>query len=180
MARMLPPSRPQITRPQLLHRVGKAPGAAVFLVGWPGYYLYTMGKKGENDRGIYDDAIFLVTPNVYATFNANVDPSVFRRGIATLEPGTHLYRKGPHGISRGNPYPAFRPANKEEALPVRRDGQSGVSKGIAINIHRGSWNSTSSLGCQTLPPSQWEAFQKLVYAEMDRHGQKTIPYVKLA
>ncbi len=178
MARMLPSSRPQITLPELMKRVGKRP-AEVFLVGWPGYYLDTMGEKGKNDRGIYDDAIFLVSPSAYVTFNANVDPSVLRRGIATLEPGTHLYRKGPHGISRGNPYPAFRPATRGEALPVRRDGQAQPSMGIAINIHRGGWNSTSSEGCQTLPPSQWDGFQNLVYAEMDRYQQKTIPYVKL-
>ena len=179
--KLLPPARPQLSREALLDKLGsQKPVTPVFLVGWPGYYLATMGKKGENDRGIYDDAIFVVTPSVYASFNANTDPSVFRKGIATLCAGTHLYRQGPHGISRGNPYPAFRPANKTEALPVMRDGDSKPSLGIAINIHRGGWNSTSSLGCQTIHPSQWDAFQTLVYAEMNRHGQKVIPYVKLS
>ena len=49
--------------------------------------------------------------------------------------------------------------------------------GVAINIHRGGYNTTSSLGCQTIHPSQWEAFIALAYLEMDRAGQKTIPYL---
>lgn len=30
---------------------------------------------------------------------------------------------------------------------------------------------------QTIHPSQWEAFISLAYSEMDRAGQKTIPYL---
>jgi lysozyme len=59
---------------------------------------------------------------------------------------------------------------------VTRDGQ-GDSMGIAINIHKGGYRTTSSEGCQTIHPSQWPAFVALVYSEMDRVGQKTIPYL---
>ena len=59
-----------------------------------------MGKPGANDRGIYDDAIFINSPSGCMAFNANVDPSVFRPGVATLAPGLHVYKKGNHGISR--------------------------------------------------------------------------------
>ncbi len=172
-----PPSRPQQKR-ELTEKLIRAAGIdqQVCLVGIRGYYLDTMGEKGTNDRGIYDDAIFVVSPSVYAAFNANTDPSVFRKGIASLKPGVHLYRQGRHGISRGPGYPALRPATKNEGLPVTRDGEpDGV--GIAINIHRGSNNTTSSLGCQTIPPAQWDAFIALVYSEMKRYNQKTIPYL---
>ena len=148
----------------------------VVLVGIRGYYANSMGKPG-NDRGIYDDCIAVLSPTAYATFNANTDPSAFKPGVATLVPGVYRYRKGNHGISRGAGYPALRPATKGEALPVTRDGRPGISQGIAINIHRGGYTTTSSLGCQTIHPSQWPAFQKLVYGEMDRHDQATIPYV---
>jgi lysozyme len=94
-----------------------------------------------------------------------------------LKTGVHRFRKGNHGISkpRGG-YPALRPANPKEELPVTRD-ITGDDMGIAINIHKGSYKSTSSEGCQTIYPSQWDGFINLVYSEMSRYNQKTIPYL---
>lgn len=175
---MIPTTRPQQAKQKtqaLLIKAGVSD--AVALVGIRGYYRDTMGEVGKNDRGIYDDAIFLVSPSAYVAFNANTDPSVRRKGIAVLKPGLHRYRKGNHGISKpGGGYPALRPATPGEQLPVTRDGE-GESMGVAINIHRGGYNTTSSLGCQTIYPSQWQAFISLVYSEMDRNGQRTIPYL---
>jgi lysozyme len=174
---MIPNTRPQQTKQKtqaLLIKAGVSD--VVSLVGIRGYYRDSMGKAGENDRGIYDDAIFIVSPSAYVAFNANTDPSVRRKGIAVLKTGLHRYRKGLHGISRGPGYPALRPATPGERLPVTRDG-TGDDMGIAINIHRGGHNTTSSEGCQTIPPSQWEAFIALVYAEMNRYSQRTIPYL---
>lgn len=163
---------------------GKTPLPTVYVVGVPGYYLNTMGDPARNDRGIYDDAMFLVTPTTFTSFNANTDPSVrFRRGMATLLPGVYPYRPGNHGISRpGGGYPAFRPATKNEELPVKRDGEDAVPSkrpGVAINIHKGSRNGTSSEGCQTIPPSQWDSFHALVTSEMKRHGVKIFEYILL-
>jgi lysozyme len=182
MSTLVPLHTPQITLDDLLRKLGSLkPVVPVFLVGLRGYYLDTMGKPNVNDRGIYDDAIILVSPTAYLTCNANCDPSAFRAGIATLKPGVHWFKKGRHGLSKGpgKSYPAFRPDNAEEKLPVTRDGQSGDKWGIAINIHKGSRNSTSSEGCQTVFPDQWLAFQTLAYAEMDRYKQTRIPYVLL-
>ena len=151
---------------------------AVKLVGIRGYYKDTMGKPGENDRGIYDDAIFLITPVLFFAFNANTDPSVFRTGIAKLVPGIHYFKKGKHGLSKpGGGYDALRPDTPYEALPVTRDGVVGEKLGVAINIHKGSYNSTSSEGCQTIHPDQWMQFKNEVYHAMDREGQKRIPYI---
>jgi lysozyme len=178
---IVPSLTPQIKLDALLAKLGSLkPVVPVFLVGIRGYYLDTMGAKGKNDRGIYDDAIILVSPTAYLTCNANGDPSAFRDGIATLKPGVHWFRKGRHGLSKpGGGYPAFRPDNPEEKLPVTRDGLTGDQWGIAINIHKGSRNSTSSAGCQTVYPDQWLPFQVLTYAEMDRHKQTRIPYILL-
>lgn len=178
---MLPKSKPRISADEV-EKIVRQHGVTdpVVLVGIRGYYLDSMGKPGVNDRGIYDDCIALLSPTAYATFNANTDPSIYSPGIATLLPGVHRYRKGRHGISRGAGYPALRPATKGEVLPVTRDGRAGTTTGIALNIHSGSRNSTSSRGCQTIHPAQWQAFQKLVYAEMSRHQQSTIPYVLTA
>lgn len=176
--KIVPNSQPRIHY-SVVERIAdeKGKGFPVVMVGFRGYYLDTMGVKGKNDIGIYDDAIVLISPNVFLAVNANTDPSVARPGIATLQPGVHMYRKGNHGISRGPGYPAFRPATSGERLPVTRKGQTGVKWGVAINIHKGSLNTTSSEGCQTIYPTQWLGFQKTAYSELDRFNQPTFPYI---
>lgn len=171
--------RPQESLNDIMRRVAAfSVKERVFLVGVRGYYRRTMGDPAGNDRGIYDDAIFLVTPKGIIAFNANTDPAIFRRGMASLAPGLHYYIKGKHGLSRpGGGYPALRPATADESLPVTRDGKTGPLKAIAINIHRGGYNTTGSEGCQTIYPGQWIEFISSVYNAMDKAGQKRIPYI---
>lgn len=175
---IVPSSKPQqkrVVTENLLRKAGLQ-DTVLALVGIPGYYLDTMGKPGENDRGIYDDAIILISQEAHVTFNANTDPSSFRKGIATLKPGLWQYKLGIHGLSK--------PANRRyealvQAAPVtvHRDSQGDETGYFGINIHRGSYNSTSSLGCQTIFPDQWPAFIALVKSELKRTGLKTIPYL---
>lgn len=142
----------------------------VALVGIRGYYLDSMGKAGKNDRNIYDDAIFVISRNEFEPFRANTDPSINRKGVATMKTGVHRYHKGKHK----NRYWALRLVG--DKVPVTRDGQ-GDSIGIALNIHKGGRRTTGSLGCQTLTPDDWDDFIELVYDQMDEYGQKTIPYL---
>lgn len=177
-AALLPPARPMLSRAVVERRIARyGITDAVYVYAVRGYYADTLGVPGKNDRGIYDDAAFIVSPTAYAAFNANTDPSVFRPGIASLCPGIHRYRPGRHGISRGAGYPAFRPATPGEQLPVERDGVVNPRPGVAINIHRGAERTTSSEGCQTIPPAQWDAFHALLSTELKRHGQATFPYI---
>lgn len=145
------------------------------LLGIRGYYAKTMGPTPQNDRGVYDDAIFLLTPNGFQAFNANVDPSVYRPGIATLVPGVWQYKVGIHGLSKPakQQYTALVQAGQ---VTVLRDGQSFDRGWFGINIHRGGQNGTSSLGCQTIVPDQWEQFIASVRGELKRAGQTVIPY----
>lgn len=184
---IVPPKKPRATRKIVLgaayswwrRAFPKVPFEEPILFGVRNYYTDSFDPGGSG-RGRYDDAIFIIgTGETFAGFNANTDPSAFRRGVATLIPGWYPYRPGKHGISRpGGGYPAFRPATKDEALPVYRDGETGRSKrdGIAINIHRGGWNTTSSAGCQTIHPSQWDAFYSLARLEMKRAGINRVWY----
>lgn len=153
---------------------------SVILVGKRGYYAKTMGPTPGNDRGLYDDALFIVAPDLFAAFNANVDPSAFRPGIANLKPGVWRYKPGQHGVTfkrTGYPYPAFVQAG---AVAVARDGKGDDTGWFGINIHRGSNTTTSSLGCQTIPPKQWDHFRDTLNAALKRHGQKSFPYVLIS
>lgn len=151
---------------------------AVALLGVRGYYLNSMGKPGINDIGLYDDALFLTSPSCHAAFNANVDPSIARPGIATLEPGLWRFELSIHGKSRppALQYPCL---EQSEPVVVRRGGQSGrLDRGMfAIQIHRGGFNNTFSEGCQTVYPDQYDAFLAMVKDQLKRFGQKTIPYL---
>lgn len=152
----------------------------VIVVGVRGYYRDSMGAPGVNDFGIYDDAIFVLSPDTFVSFNANTDPSVKKRDVAILLPGIYPYKPGLHGLSRPNPYPAFRPATPNEELPVMRYGEATIPSkrpGVAINIHRGGNNTTSSLGCQTIHPSQWNAFHALLSLELKKWKQKVFNYI---
>lgn len=148
----------------------------VGLLAVRGYYRDTMGKLGANDRGIYDDAIFLYSPSAHVSFNANTDPSVTRKGVAVLTPGLWFYKIGIHGLNK--------PKNKRykalvQAKPVTvlRDGVGLDTGFFGINIHRGNFNFTSSLGCQTTYPNQYDAFIALVEEQLNRYNQRTIPYL---
>jgi hypothetical protein len=180
MAAILPPSRPKLTEDNLrmlLQQHDYQPPHAPVLIGIRGYYRRSMGDPKSNDRGIYDDAMILLSPSVFATFNANVDPSITRLGIATLRPGLWSYKLGTHGLSKPVEQ-RYRALVQAARVTVSRDGHRTPDSGwFGINIHRGSNSSTSSLGCQTIPPAQWPAFIALVESEMKRHSAKTIPYL---
>jgi hypothetical protein len=166
-----PPSRPRLTRPELEERIRAAFNVQpadlppFYICGIRGYYRDTMGKPGANDRGIYDDALFIVSPNVFAGFNGNTDPSTHRQRIANLEPG--IWPSYQFDTHRGSaPHPAI--CQRKGPVTVRRDGV-GLDTGMfGINIHMGSNSGTSSLGCQTIPPAQWVAFYQLAKAEAVR------------
>ena len=137
----------------------------VCVVAVRGYYLDSMGKKGKNDRRIYDDAMFIVHPNGIERFQANTDPNGYRagkgtgsrKGMATLKPGIHRFGKGSHkGVQ------AFRQCEK---FTVTRDGNPPYDHldYHAINLHSGGYTSTSSLGCQTIPKANWPRFKATLY-----------------
>jgi lysozyme len=179
---VIPKNRPQQKR-QDTERQLKSAGVSdpVCLVGIRGYYRDSMGAKGKNDRGIYDDAIILVSPNVHAAFNANVDPGAYginpkvRKGYASLKPGVYRYKLGKHGLRRGNPYTAL---VQSGPVTVQRDGGQEETGFFGINVHAGSRTRVSSEGCTTLPPGpNWDGFIALVQAEMKRNNAKTLSYV---
>ena len=177
---MRPPARPELSR-ALAEELLAAHGVTdrVALLGRRGYYRDSMGRAGVNERGIYDDAIALVSPTEYRTFTANTDPSVTRPGMAVLVPGVYRYKVGIHGITKppARRYPALVQA---ASVTIQRDGGIRATGWFGINIHRGSVHSTSSEGCQTIHPDQWAEFIALVEQELERHRCRDLPYVLTA
>jgi lysozyme len=159
----------------------------VLVIGIRGYYLDTMGEAGKNDRGIYDDAIFVETPAVTASYNGNTDPSIVRKGsgkgegkgMAVLKPGVWYAHK--FDLHNGK-YLAL--CQRLGEVIVTRDGDPPYEdKGMfGINIHKGGYHTTSSLGCQTIHPVQWDSFINLVQDQAKRYytdkwNKTIIPYV---
>jgi hypothetical protein len=171
---MTPKFRPQQSRKateSLLAGV-KAP---VTLVGVRGYYSNTFAPQGNN-YNVYDDALFLISDHGYFSFNANVDPSVRRPGIAKLKPGVWQYRVGTHNISKSKSK-QYQALVQAAPVTVIREGQGEDTGWFGINIHRGGRNTTGSLGCVTLPGSQFDGFLALVKGEMSRAKVSRIPFV---
>ncbi len=191
----LPGAKPKFTQQDLAAKL--APFAInrakhpFIVVGIRGYYRDTMGAPGVNDRGMYDDAIFLDSADTFVAFNGNTDPSRFRpgegfaegtKGIASLDPGAWFVHR--FDIHNGKYLALCQRAGK---VTVTRDGRKESYKDtgeFGINIHCGSFHGTSSLGCQTLHPDQWPSFIALATDLARRyHGDKwkqvVIPYVLL-
>jgi lysozyme len=166
----------------------------IALLGVRGYRRDSMGVPGQNDVGIYDDAIFLVGPNLFLSANANTDPSKlgWNSGVgkpfAMLQNGLWYFRRGPH---KGKT-PALRQATDEEAasLKIPHEGEFLVERCFgkndsrnykewgyfAINIHAGGEKSTSSWGCQTIPPDEFLHFMDAVWKTSINAKQNRIPY----
>jgi hypothetical protein len=180
MNTIVPNTRPRLSRAEADKILSGFPLGSypVKLLGVRGYYKRTMGDVLVNDRGIYDDAIFVLTDNTFKSFNANTDPSIQRGGVAVLKSGAYyLYKIGLHGVSGPKPYEALRQYGD---VTVVRDGEGEFSDNknarFWIDIHRGSYHATSSLGCQTIYPDQWEEFLDIVKKEMKRNRQVVVPY----
>jgi lysozyme len=168
MASIVPPARPRLGYADLMTRVrplGLDPVRdPLFVVGMRGYYRDTMGVAGANDDGVYDDAIFLVSPSFFGAYNANTDPSESHkghgfsprtRGTARLQTGLwRVYRFARHSgrylalCQRGGPVTVMRAGDPD----YPHTGMFG------INIHKGGVKSTGSAGCQTIHPGQWDGF----------------------
>ena len=174
MKQILPPARPKATADEILAIVRDhgldADAEKVLMVGIRGYYKNTLGKPFENDRNLYDDAMFVIARGGIVSFNCNVDPSKYRKGIASLATGIYKATKWRH---KGK-YPALQIVRDR----VNRDDQTGTDEGRhGINFHYGGDADTWSEGCQTFPRAQYWQFQGLIYELMDTYKLKEVTYL---
>ena len=97
----IPERTPELGRPEarrLLERRGVAD--AVALIGVRGFFG-EMGQAPGNDPGVYDDAVFLVTPDACRGFLFNTDPTRFEPPNVTLKAGLWRYKPGDHNPEGG-------------------------------------------------------------------------------
>ena len=154
----------------------------VVLVAIRAYYRDSMGLTGKNDYGLYDDALFWLSPQNLSGYNGNTDPS--RLGwnpnadkyMARLKPGLWRYVKWKHR----NKYWAFgQGSNKVTVERLNKEGdimktETGV---YGINVHRGGTSGTSSEGCVTSVANQWDQFKDQGYFLLERFSQKDFPFI---
>lgn len=166
--RILPPQRPKRDNAALdavISHFGLSADRAN-LIFVRGYYLDSMGRPGVDDDNIYDDAAFIVSPNLRESFNANTGPSFPHKGAAKLDLGLYKYYRGVH---KGR-IKALRPYPEGVVLKCTRNGRSSTCS--HTNIHDGGSNPAAfdvvwSLGCLTIPKIQYPEWQARVYREMD-------------
>lgn len=178
---IIPPSRPKRDKADVAailehHKIALSKACLVFIRG---YYLDSMGKRGQNDINVYDDAAFLISPKIFESYNANTDPSfIIRdgRALAKLNLGVYQFYRGLH---KGR-YPALRAYPEGVVLDCTRNGQP--SKCSAINIHKGGTVNgrsgvTWSEGCLTIPAIQYPDWKARVWREMDAFKQHEITVI---
>jgi lysozyme len=176
MIRVLPGARPQLPREaaeKLLAAYGIAIDRCVIL-GERGYFRDTMGEKGKNDRGIFDDALVIISPRTYRTFNGNTDPSTKGGRLAVLQPGAWQMKRGIHHPGTPGAYKCLVQAGP---VTVLRDNGVKETGEFYIHVHHAGFNTTTSAGCQTVYMGQWDEFRDLYEAEMDFYKQDEITYV---
>lgn len=162
----------------------------------PDYYRDTLGVK----RGVNNDGIGFVSPNVDYRVLANCTPSIHRAGVATLRDQQVVwYKPGWHGYASIYGHAAFR---QDSPVVVKRDNTEHYQKGTThkkfgiclgkgywtdlgfterfwTNLHRQSGSGTSSLGCQTIPAATWKVFHAVVMSELARLNLTRFPCIIL-
>jgi lysozyme len=135
------------------------------------YYLDSIGRVGKGDRNTYDDAAWIILSDRCVPFNFSSDPSAYRRGMASLVPGVWRMIAGKHKIASPKGYPAFR---QHGNVTVFRDDDREHTGYFGINLHRGGFNGTSSEGCQTVPPLQWNEFRTTLQKALGTNDKESM------
>jgi len=156
----------------------------LIIFGIRGYYLNTMGVKGKNDRGLFDDAIGIISKDTFRMFNGNTDPSAsFKKGQAMLNEGFYTcYKFDIHHGSKAQ-YTAI--CQRLGAVTVIRDGVGEDTGNFGINIHSAGFNTTISEGCQTVYKGQWNEFYNTAKMEAivlwgDRWDKEAVGYALIS
>lgn len=195
---MLPAHRPQLSKSDALQMLKQfdTEKYPVKLLGIRGYFKKTMGEPSRNDFGLYDDAICIVSPTVFEAFNANTDPSRQTPDLAVLKaPQMVLYKRGIHKFSTATQAQLNEMLRTGKDIPGLRahwalrqfSNVTTLKHGVIntdnpdhkrwINVHRGGTTTTSSAGCQTIPPTEYSLYyDDCLMPQLHLHKQSIVPY----
>lgn len=185
----IPKSKPKASRDLVIAKAteawagihGTAPLPERFVFAVRGYYSETIGAPG-NDIAAYDDAFFIVTPDGMTAWNGNTDPNRYGwnagagKFMARLKPGCWWFISRMH---RGK-YQAFGQEDNEVTVErIRQDGSIAKTETgcFGIDLHLGGTNGTSSEGCQTVAPDQWNDFRKTLNGVLALAGLNRFAYI---
>ena len=179
---IVPISRPQFKKEDAVKILEKynLPQNQVYLIAFRGYYSRTFPPVGNN-IGVYDDALIMISPDYYNTYNFNVDPSSEKTGRANVVSNQIIeFEIGIHNRSKAKSRQYKALIQDEATFKIYRYNQgTKYEDSIGINLHKGGYNTTSSLGCLTVYPDQWDSFIKDVEQQMNRYKQKKIQLIIL-
>lgn len=188
-----PKYKPNMTEPELrkllaTHFPNAPTHEGVMLVGIRGFFAKEFGNPKTNDRGVYDDALFVLSKRGYFVFNWNMDPNGFGynaragKGFANLKCNRiHRWKKGMHKSSywafvQAEPFTVVRDAYTRNGRHYPSITETGM---FGIHGHEGGDTGTSSEGCHTAPKPQWPELKTIVYALMTFFKQGTIAYLPI-
>lgn len=109
------------------------------------------------------------------------------RDIAHIRPGVYHYRSRPRDVTldSGAVQERYDPLSDDEFSVARDTNQDGVISGDeaqgqysvdAIQIHPGGSSGPTSIGCQTMPPDDYETFQNIL-EDANTSDNNTFTYI---
>jgi hypothetical protein len=151
-------------------------------------------RNNSTDANKFDDFIYVLWKDENGKwegkyYNATTDPGTYylknpltKLGAAILKEGQWLdtYSIGKHrgqydALVQSKPLTVIRDYDRNAILDFNNGREQ---KGLfGINIHKGGSATTSSAGCQTLPPDQWPAFKKYGYWLLEKYAKKSFLYL---
>lgn len=166
----IPPSKPQASLERVLAAASKQwelthpgqPLPSFFVLADRSYFDRTIAPAGNN-LNAYDDAFFIIKTDHFSSWNGNTDPTRYGwnknagKYMARLKPGCYKFGKVIH---RGK-YQAFGQLRPVTVERIKADGSIAVTEtgDFGIHDHLGGDYGTSSEGCVTHPPDQWEDYR---------------------
>jgi hypothetical protein len=130
----------------------------------PGVYKYRQGIHGIS----------------HLNMASAVDKEIYAWLLANKGKDYPTTVKDSQGNIRILPYWAFRQGGPVKILRIGAQTpalDAWPTNPAWIDIHKGGYNLTSSLGCQTKFPDTWLQFRALGFSEMDKYAQETIEYI---